>query len=688
MTKKALFIFSILLSVTLFGQELKPIAKKVKTEETAGRSFQKFNIFTVSSQIQKQLLYSKEVPGVSVLELNTEQLQKLTTEKPNSLEMNIPFEGKELKLSLVKNNLFAEGFHLSTDKGTAEYHPGVYYQGIIKGDDQSVVAMSFFDNDVIGIVSIPEVGNVVVGKTQNDKVYVSYNDARLQFSNPVFCETTDKIKNTLPDSGFQLSMLKEPKEVDKVIKLYFELGNDLFIKNNSNIDTTVNWMTGVFNNIKTLFNNDGIQVALSEVYLWTTKDPFTGKPNVLTSFNSARRNFYGDIAQLINLEPNGGVAYQNSLCTSNAHSYTGVSSKFESVPTFSWTVNAMTHELGHNIASPHTHSCSWNGNNTAIDGCGPLAGNNEGCNGPLPTNGGTIMSYCHKTIYHINFANGFGDQPAALMRNRISSKTCLTPESESCKNTITNFELKSISDTSATLSFTDSKSSQWKYQLSTLTGQVLSTAGTTDKTINLTNLTPGTYYQIAVATTCSSNYENQITIFTDADWCNEDFQFTDTGLTTTNYGNNQKIVKTFFPSNQNAPFHLYFTEFNLKNGDYISIYDGKNTSSPVFSHGNKITGSTLPKVFSATNNDKALTFEFTSDSNDTSTGWIAKFKCEKLAIADNPKDQSVKIFPNPTKETINITADEPIMELLINEPSGKLLQREKLINSNQFKVNI
>lgn len=35
MTKKALFIFSILLSVTLFGQELKPIAKKVKTEETA-----------------------------------------------------------------------------------------------------------------------------------------------------------------------------------------------------------------------------------------------------------------------------------------------------------------------------------------------------------------------------------------------------------------------------------------------------------------------------------------------------------------------------------------------------------------------------------------------------------------------------------------------------------------------------
>ncbi|MBL0009099.1 MAG: hypothetical protein IPP25_18495 [Saprospiraceae bacterium] len=46
------------------------------------------------------------------------------------------------------------------------------------------------------------------------------------------------------------------------------------------------------------------------------------------------------------------------------------------------------------MGSPHTHACAWNGNNTAIDGCGPAAGYNEGCNGPLPQDG-TIMELCH-----------------------------------------------------------------------------------------------------------------------------------------------------------------------------------------------------------------------------------------------------------------------------------------------------
>ncbi len=35
----------------------------------------------------------------------------------------------------------------------------------------------------------------------------------------------------------------------------------------------------------------------------------------------------------------------------------------------------------------------WNGDYTAIDGCGPAAGQNEGCNAEIPE-AGTIMSYC------------------------------------------------------------------------------------------------------------------------------------------------------------------------------------------------------------------------------------------------------------------------------------------------------
>ena len=89
------------------------------------------------------------------------------------------------------------------------------------------------------------------------------------------------------------------------------------------------------------------------------------------------------------------------------------------LPTYSWNVEVITHELGHNFGSPHTQSCSWPGG--ALDNC---YATEEGCPpGPAPTNGGTIMSYCHLTLTGINFANGFGIYPGNLIRSR--TQECL-----------------------------------------------------------------------------------------------------------------------------------------------------------------------------------------------------------------------------------------------------------------------
>jgi hypothetical protein len=83
----------------------------------------------------------------------------------------------------------------------------------------------------------------------------------------------------------------------------------------------------------------------------------------------------------------------------------------------------ITHELGHNMGSPHTQSCSWPGG--AIDNCYTTEG---GCAlGPAPTNGGTIMSYCHLTGYGINLANGFGPLPGQKIRNFVRNNSCINP---------------------------------------------------------------------------------------------------------------------------------------------------------------------------------------------------------------------------------------------------------------------
>jgi len=71
-------------------------------------------------------------------------------------------------------------------------------------------------------------------------------------------------------------------------------------------------------------------------------------------------------------------------------------------------------------------SQSWNGNGTAIDGCGPEAGYDEGCDAEIPTSG-TIMSYCHLVAdVGIDFNLGFGQQAGDLIRSRVNNASCLT----------------------------------------------------------------------------------------------------------------------------------------------------------------------------------------------------------------------------------------------------------------------
>ena len=157
----------------------------------------------------------------------------------------------------------------------------------------------------------------------------------------------------------------------------------------------------------------------------------------MSSFRTTRTSFNGDVAHLVSrgAPTGGGVAYLDVLCNrAYAYAYSYIYQSYNQFPTYSWTVNVIAHEMGHNLGSPHTHNCSWDVNgdgiaNEMIDGCGPSAGYAEGsCStAPLPSNGGTVMSYCHLIgSVGINFNNGFGALPAARIQNRVYNASCLT----------------------------------------------------------------------------------------------------------------------------------------------------------------------------------------------------------------------------------------------------------------------
>ena len=147
----------------------------------------------------------------------------------------------------------------------------------------------------------------------------------------------------------------------------------------------------------------------------------------------ATATFNGDYAHFLTTRSlGGGIAYiPSNPCASSKQYKTGVSAinnTYNDFPTYSWTVEVVTHELGHNLGSNHTQWCGWVGG--PLDNCYATEG---GCpQGPAPTNGGTIMSYCHLTSYGINLSNGFGQQPGDKIRSVVSGAACFG----NCKMTI------------------------------------------------------------------------------------------------------------------------------------------------------------------------------------------------------------------------------------------------------------
>ncbi|SDR08251.1 Por secretion system C-terminal sorting domain-containing protein [Chryseobacterium soldanellicola] len=695
MIKKILLLGILQCFIFGFSQTLRPVAQKISEYHAKNESFKKYDLFAVNKNSSKFPEYKRAATDISVLSVNSAELKKLVNDKPEYVEVSFPYNDKQITVELYKNQIFTSSFRVTTNTGEiVPYTPGVYYQGIVKGDNTSVVAFSFFDNDIIGVASTTELGNVIVGKVKNSEDFVSYSESKLTGANPFVCGIDELKENQAQKIAFDPSTVNKKTLTENCVRIYYEVCYTPYVNNGSNTTTVTNWLTAIHNNIATLYNNDDIKVALNEINIWTTQDPYSGTPNAnLGSFRANRPTFNGDLAHLINAPATTSVAYLNSLCTSLRYAYSGISQTYSNVPVYSWTIQAMTHEMGHSLGSPHTHACAWNGNGTPIDGCGAQAGYSEGCTGPIPTSAqkGTIMSYCHLIGgVGIGFNNGFGPQPSALIRNTVDSKACLgTNCTTACSATITGMSVSNVTQNSANAVITDVISTSWKYKLARLNGTIITTGNTSVQNLSFTNLLPATYYKLFVGSSCSGSnaYQRSQIFLTDTDWCS-DAQFADTGGDAANYGDNEMIVKTFYPSSGSA-LTMTFTQFALEQDyDFMNVYNGPSTTSPLFANGNNLTGNTLPGSFTSTDPSGAITVRFLSDEGVNESGWKANFSCAVLAVdAVNVKNSSINIYPNPARNMIVISSKENLKSYKIYDETGRLVSGSSL-KGNKQEVNI
>lgn len=198
-------------------------------------------------------------------------------------------------------------------------------------------------------------------------------------------------------------------------------------------------------------------LAVQSVSLWSTNsDPWVQTTGLcgLMEFGRYWNRNKTDVSRTIahflsGRSTGGGVAWIGVLCSGSfgasascpglgtdapwggGYGFTGnLTGTFDvNNPTVMWDIMAVSHEIGHNFNSPHTHCYNGlEGNSSPVDQCysgesGCYAGT-QGLPGPSGVRSGTIMSYCHLLGGgYSNMAMTFGtNHPYGVQPGRVPSR--------------------------------------------------------------------------------------------------------------------------------------------------------------------------------------------------------------------------------------------------------------------------
>ncbi|MEO5571173.1 MAG: M12 family metallo-peptidase, partial [Bacteroidia bacterium] len=684
--KKITLVFSaVLIACVSYSQNLKPVAQKIFERNAQRATFNHAQLFEITqSTIQRSAEMEAAVGKSTVFEFEQDRVNEILASKPENLNLTIPTNsGNNMELELYKATIFTPDFTVVTSGSNGEavpYDRGAYYWGIIKGDNASLVSISIFNDEIMGIISSPSIGNMVLGKIEHDATnrHILYNERDLKAAPQTVCYTED-------DGGSytakELQQNSSMRTAANCIRIYWEVNFDIY-QNKGSVSAATNYVTGLFSQSAIIYTNDAIPVSLSQVLVWNTTSPYTSTSTsgLLSQFQSTRNSFNGELGNLLGYAGGGGVAAGFSgLCNGNldnSQCYSGIQSSYNNVPTYSWSVMVVTHEQGHLMGSRHTHACVWNGNNTAIDNCGPTAGYGyEGsCSGaPTPTNGGTIMSYCHLNV-GINFSNGFGTQPKNVILNNFNNATCLSSCSGGGCGTPGGLSASAITVSSATVTWSlvgGALTYNVQYKKSALTTWATVT-GITGTSTSLTGLTDGTAYDYQVQAVCSSATGTYSTIgnFSTIAICNDTHEPNNTKPAASSLVINTNTAGLISPSGD-ADFFVFANTASQKNimvtltglpADYdmklirksatLGASQSGGTTSETIVYNASVVGNYVIKIYgSGGANNPTACYTLKAEISGTPFRAAASDNTTSKADADGTE---LSIYPNPANDLLVI----------------------------------
>lgn len=341
--------------------------------------------------------------------------RSIVTMRDAHLTVTLPVDGRDVTLDLRRDLTFTPATRVvgMTSRGPVrfDHRSVVTYRGSLPDDPLSVVAVTLTADHLVADVHTRGRRTVIGTDRTNDLRHVLVNVDAATTTSSVPCRMAD---DAVPQRVLDMIREASAKPLDMTqatdtleMTLAIEADYQLYEEMKKNMSAATAYLSNLYAVCSQIYERDlHTKLTVNFMRVWQeADDPYSDDVSVFELiepfkqyYNANMDTVQRDVAVLMTLRGGqGGIAGSiGGLCMEEgSYAACDASGSFAQLPTWSWDVNLVTHEIGHVCGGLHTQSCLWPGG--PLDSCvNSESGNCVPYDKTVPRVG-TIMSYCHQT---------------------------------------------------------------------------------------------------------------------------------------------------------------------------------------------------------------------------------------------------------------------------------------------------